>query len=84
MTLRFGLACVGFLGACSLVFVGCGDDDGDSDIDLQTAEPEFRRWRWAAPDEVLALIVPFKRAVYEAVFEELGPPLGLTSAAQAG
>ncbi len=49
----------------------------DADIDLHTAEPAFRRWRWAAPDEVMALIVPFKRAVYEAVFAELGPPLGL-------
>jgi len=49
----------------------------DADIDLHTAKPEFRRWRWAAPDEVVRLIVPFKRAVYEAVFEELGPPLGL-------
>jgi putative (di)nucleoside polyphosphate hydrolase len=49
----------------------------DADIDIRTAKPEFRRWRWATPDEVIALIVPFKRAVYEAVFEELGPRLGL-------
>jgi putative (di)nucleoside polyphosphate hydrolase len=49
----------------------------DADIDLHTAEPEFRRWRWAEPDQVVALVVPFKRGVYEAVFEELGPPLGL-------
>jgi putative (di)nucleoside polyphosphate hydrolase len=48
----------------------------DADIDIQTAKPEFRRWRWAEPDEVLDLIVPFKRAVYEAVFAELRPQLG--------
>jgi len=42
----------------------------DADIRLDTGEPEFRSWRWAAPDEVLRLIVPFKRPVYEAVFEE--------------
>ncbi len=45
----------------------------DGDIDIHASNPEFRRWRWAAPDEVLALIVPFKRAVYQAVFAELGP-----------
>jgi putative (di)nucleoside polyphosphate hydrolase len=48
----------------------------DADIDLATAKPEFRRWRWAAPHEVVELIVPFKRAVYEAVFEEFRPLLG--------
>ena len=47
----------------------------DADIDIRTAKPEFRRWCWAEPDEVLALIVPFKRAVYEAVFEEFRPRL---------
>jgi putative (di)nucleoside polyphosphate hydrolase len=47
----------------------------DADIDIRTAKPEFRRWRWAEPHEVVALIVPFKRAVYEAVLEELRPAL---------
>ncbi|WP_137702443.1 RNA pyrophosphohydrolase [Marimonas lutisalis] len=28
---------------------------------------EFSEWRWLAPDEVVAQIVPFKRAVYERV-----------------
>jgi putative (di)nucleoside polyphosphate hydrolase len=49
----------------ALRFSGC-----DADIRLDGDEPEFRRWRWAAPAEVLRLIVPFKRPVYEAVFEE--------------
>jgi putative (di)nucleoside polyphosphate hydrolase len=47
----------------------------DADIDLETAKPEFCRWRWAEPHEVVELIVPFKRAVYEAVFEEFQPRL---------
>ena len=47
----------------------------DADIDIHTANPEFRRWRWAPPDEVIGLVVPFKRAVYEAVFDELLPGL---------
>ena len=32
--------------------------------------PEFEDWRWARGDELAALIVPFKRNVYEAVIEE--------------
>jgi putative (di)nucleoside polyphosphate hydrolase len=42
----------------------------DRDIDLETHEPEFSRWRWASAAEVLALIAPFKRPVYEAVMAE--------------
>jgi putative (di)nucleoside polyphosphate hydrolase len=44
----------------------------DRDIDLETHEPEFSRWRWASAAEVLALIAPFKRPVYEAVMAEFG------------
>jgi putative (di)nucleoside polyphosphate hydrolase len=42
----------------------------DADIDLDAHQPEFWRWRWARPEEVLELIVPFKRKVYEAVLAE--------------
>jgi putative (di)nucleoside polyphosphate hydrolase len=42
----------------------------DADIDLATHHPEFERWRWASADEVLRLIVPFKRPVYQAVLAE--------------
>ena len=31
---------------------------------------EFDRWRWAAMDEILDLIVPFKRQVYERVIAD--------------
>lgn len=48
----------------------------DADIDIRTAKPEFDRWRWGLPHEALDLIVPFKRAVYEAVLEEFRPLLG--------
>jgi putative (di)nucleoside polyphosphate hydrolase len=43
----------------------------DADVNIATAEPEFRAWRWAEPDELPHLIVPFKRALYEAVLEGL-------------
>ena len=43
----------------------------DADIDIAGQDPEFVRWRWARPDEVLQLAVPFKRPIYRAVLEEL-------------
>ena len=43
----------------------------DSDIDLNAHhEPEFSAWRWVDIDELLQLIVPFKRPIYEAVVRE--------------
>lgn len=40
----------------------------DAEIDLTAhGEQEFDAWRWARLDETPALIVPFKRAVYEQV-----------------
>ena len=39
----------------------------DSDIDITRHDKEFARWRWSSADEVLADIVPFKRAVYDQV-----------------
>ena len=39
----------------------------DSDIDIATEHPEFRAWKWADPEELPAMIVPFKKALYEQV-----------------
>ena len=39
----------------------------DDQVDLETAHPEFRAWKWVEPAELPHLIVPFKRALYEAV-----------------
>ncbi|HUN47788.1 MAG TPA: RNA pyrophosphohydrolase [Stellaceae bacterium] len=36
----------------------------DGDIDLETAHPEFRAWKWIAPQELPRLIVAFKRQLY--------------------
>ena len=41
----------------------------DTDIDIETAEPEFRAWKWAEPSELPAMIVPFKRKLYEDVLD---------------
>lgn len=42
----------------------------DSDIRLDTHHPEFLAWTWMRPEEVLKVIVPFKRQLYVDVFEE--------------
>ena len=36
----------------------------DSDVNIDTAEPEFRAWKWANPEELPAMIVPFKKKLY--------------------
>lgn len=43
----------------------------DSDVNLDAHDPpEFNAWRWIDPGLLPDLIVPFKRAVYEAVLAE--------------
>ncbi|MCV2867528.1 RNA pyrophosphohydrolase [Defluviimonas sp. WL0002] len=42
----------------------------DDQIDIATEHPEFSEWRWVTAEEMIAAIVPFKRAVYERVVSE--------------
>ena len=45
----------------------------DSDINIATANPEFRDWKWVEAHELPDLIVPFKRDLYRQLlvhFEE--------------
>ncbi|WP_309666376.1 RNA pyrophosphohydrolase, partial [Tabrizicola sp.] len=39
----------------------------DSDFKIASVHPEFSAWRWIDADQMLAEIVPFKRAVYDEV-----------------
>ena len=39
----------------------------DADVQIATEHPEFSSWRWILADEMVQGIVPFKRAVYDAV-----------------
>jgi putative (di)nucleoside polyphosphate hydrolase len=41
----------------------------DTDINIETEEPEFSSWKWIAPSALPDAIVPFKRDVYVAVLE---------------
>ena len=42
----------------------------DTDINLQTAHPEFNQWRWLPFRQLPDLIVPFKRPIYEMIVAE--------------
>jgi putative (di)nucleoside polyphosphate hydrolase len=48
----------------------------DGEVQITPQDPahqvEFADWKWARPDELLDLIVPFKREVYAQVLDELG------------
>ena len=41
----------------------------DADVNIETAEPEFSAWKWADPADLPAMIVPFKKKLYEDVLE---------------
>ena len=45
----------------------------DEDINLETEHPEFKSWRWSPIDELPAMIVPFKRPLYEDLVRFFGP-----------
>jgi putative (di)nucleoside polyphosphate hydrolase len=49
----------------------------DTEIDINTPEPEFAAWKWLAIEALPRLVVPFKRDTYAkvlAVFEDLAAP----------
>lgn len=45
----------------------------DSDINLQTAHPEFHQWQWVKPEQLPDLIVPFKQELYRKILQEFLP-----------
>lgn len=45
----------------------------DADIDIATRHPEFSAWRWMDLADVPALIVSFKRDLYDRVAREFSP-----------
>jgi putative (di)nucleoside polyphosphate hydrolase len=47
----------------------------DDQIRIASVHPEFSTWRWIGADEMVASIVPFKRAVYEKVVAAFRPHL---------
>lgn len=55
----------------------------DADVDIATEHPEFKQWRWVAPEQLVDLIVPFKRALYAAIVDEFTPRLDALKAGSA-
>ncbi|SHG91590.1 RNA pyrophosphohydrolase [Cognatishimia maritima] len=47
----------------------------DNQINIEVDHQEFSEWRWLPVSELVANIVPFKRAVYEQVVAEFAPHL---------
>ena len=48
----------------------------DSDVRIDAGEkPEFREWRWVAPERLPELIVPFKRQMYQRLLREFAEHL---------
>lgn len=47
----------------------CRFTGSDEDINIETEEPEFRAWKWAEPADLPAMIVPFKKKLYEDVLK---------------
>lgn len=48
----------------------------DDEIDIARDHPEFSEWRWIGAEEMVAAIVPFKRAIYRQVVDRFRPWLG--------
>ena len=48
----------------------------DAMIDIGREAPEFSRWTWMAPSDLVERIVPFKRDLYREVFRIFGDHLG--------
>ena len=42
----------------------------DSDINVETNNPEFSEWKWARLNSIVDNIVPFKRKVYSLILNE--------------
>lgn len=47
----------------------------DDAINIATEHPEFSRWKWMEPSELIDNIVPFKRSLYARVLELLEPKI---------
>jgi putative (di)nucleoside polyphosphate hydrolase len=42
----------------------------DAEINVATEHPEFSKWKWVPIDQLVELIVPFKRELYRNVLQE--------------
>jgi len=45
-------------------------EGSDSDINIETEHPEFARWQWVELQQIVDLIVPFKRDIYAEIVRQ--------------
>lgn len=49
----------------------------DSDVNINTKNPEFSKWQWMTKNKLLDSIVPFKKRVYENILSQFSAQLNL-------
>ena len=49
----------------------------DSDVNINTKNPEFTKWQWMTKNKLLDNIVPFKKRVYENILSQFSAQLNL-------
>ena len=49
----------------------------DSDVNINTKNPEFSKWQWMTKNKLLESIVPFKKRVYENILSQFLAQLNL-------
>ena len=49
----------------------------DSDVNINTKNPEFSKWQWMTKNKLLESIVPFKKRVYENILSQFSAKLNL-------
>ena len=49
----------------------------DSDVNINTKNPEFYKWQWMTKNKLLESIVPFKKIVYESILSQFSAKLNL-------
>ena len=49
----------------------------DSDVNINTKNPEFSKWQWMTQNKLLDSIVPFKKRVYENILSQFSAQLNL-------
>ena len=47
----------------------------DSDVNINTKNPEFSKWQWMTKNKLLDSIVPFKKRVYENILSQFSARL---------
>ena len=49
----------------------------DSDVNINTKNPEFSKWQWMTKNKLLESIVPFKKRVYENILSQFSAKINL-------